>query len=235
MGGRDSMTKAEAEGLLGLGERYTREELRRRHRALMKECHPDARPARIGGGDILAKRLNRAFDCLEAEFESSGEESLDPSIPGYEDEISDLIAEIAEAAAEAERLRRENERLRKDNEILSMAYSAGTGRPPPIMGSFFEDRVGKTASQAGRSAPDRPQRSEDAGVGRPDPAPPDAAGVGFLRLIAVLALGAAGYALATAIGGVDIMELLERLGPFSIIPAVAVVLVFGALIGPPSP
>lgn len=208
------MTKAEAEGLLGLQERYTREELRRRHRALMKECHPDTRPGGAGGDDILAKRLNRALDCLEAEFELSGDESLDPSIPGYEDEISDLIAENAEVADEAARLKRENE-------ILSMSYSADIGRPPARIGPF-EDRVRETATKAGRPASDQPPRPKDAGVG-------------FLRLVAVLALGAAGYVLATAISGVDLMELLERLGPFSIIPAVAVVLVFGALIGPRSP
>lgn len=220
MGVRDSMTKAEAEGLLGLQERYTRAELRRRHRALMKECHPDARPGGAGGSDILAKRLNRALDCLEAEFESSGEESLDPSIPGYEDEIADLIAE--------------NERLRKEYEILSMSYSAQTRRPPPRTG-FPENPVGKTASGAGRPAPGQPSRPEGAGDGRPAPAPPDAAGVGFLRLVAVLALAVAGYVLVTAVSGVGAMEFLEGLGPFSIIPAVAVVLIFGALIGPRSP
>ena len=131
----DDMTKAEAELLLGLAGEYTQDDMRRAHRRLLLECHPDARTG--SGGDQLARRINAAKETLDTLFRITGAKSFVCDRDEREGRISDLEDENKELKEELRRAR--EQAARAENHFKSRVSNTPPPRRPIDPSEIYED------------------------------------------------------------------------------------------------
>ena len=133
----EEITKAEAELLLGLAGEYTHDDMRRAHRRLLLECHPDARSG--GGGDQLARRINAAKEALDTLFRTTGAKSLVCERDEREGRISDLEDENKELKEELRQAREQAARA-ANNFKSRVSNTPPPGRPIDPSEIYEEDR-----------------------------------------------------------------------------------------------
>lgn len=160
------MIKSQAETILGLEGSYTRDELKKLHRKLLLECHPDSRGS--GAGDTLAKQINAAYELLENEFQRTGLDTMtcdtlaSIDVQAYEKQIADLKKTMGSLIAKNLAL----EHLLRSNAEAASSQRQSAARAPNAnrQRTATSTREGpRTATRAPDPPPPRQEESSNVG------------------------------------------------------------------------